>query len=113
MAREINAKLEYSAEKDVLFIIALPEREVETRTMGYNHGLLVFHEKHNPHTITGIEVFDFSKIVGELERENITMPEFDFTFNVIGASLRGVHFADLLKWAYGQFVAEAQLVAAA
>jgi hypothetical protein len=39
--------------------------------------------------------------------------KFDFTFNVVGTSLRGIHFNDLLKWAYGQFVAKAQLVEAA
>ncbi|MGH7453777.1 MAG: hypothetical protein ACRENG_20675, partial [bacterium] len=113
MARELNVRLEYSPEKDVLFINILPEREVETRTKGYNHSFLVFHEKHNPKAIVGVEAMDFADTVHELESERVPLPEFDCTFNVYGSSLRGIHFKDLLKWAYGEFVAKSQFVKAA
>jgi hypothetical protein len=113
MARELNIRLEYSPEKDVLFISVLPEREVETRTMGYDHNFLVFHEKHNPKALVGIEALDFTETVSEIDLTIATLPEFDFTFNVIDSSLRGVHFKDLLKWAYGEFVAKSQFADAA
>jgi hypothetical protein len=113
MARELNVRLEYSPEKDVLSISILPEREIETRTMGYNHSFLVFHEKHNPKALVGVEVIDFADAVHELDSESISLPEFDCTFNVYGSSLHGIHFKDLLKWAYGEFVAKSQFVKAA
>jgi hypothetical protein len=40
----------------------------------------------------------------------ITLPKLDFTFNVIDSSLRGIQFKDLLKWAFGEFVAKSQLL---
>jgi hypothetical protein len=113
MARELSVRLEYSSDKDILFITTFPEREAETRTMGYDHSFLIFHEKHNPNVIVGMEVLDFSETVSGLDTETITLPKFDFTFNVIGSSLRGIQFKDLLKWAYGEFVAKSQLLEAA
>jgi len=113
MARELNVRLEYAADKDVLFIVVLPEREIETRTMGYDHGFLVFHDVQDRRVITGIEAHDFTETVCGLDCNSVTSPKFDFTFNVIRSSLRGIHFEDLLKWAYGQFVAKAELAEAA
>jgi hypothetical protein len=112
MANELTVRLEYSAEKDVLSIIVLPERGVETRTMGYDDGILVFHEKRNPHVIVGIEVFDFTEMICGMDHKDIVLPEFDMTFTVAGSSLRGITFEDMLTWAYGQFVAKPQLVEA-
>jgi len=113
MAGEVNVRLEYSPGKDILSIIVLPERKVETRTMGYDHDFLVFHEKLNPQAITGIEALDFTETAGKMDYEGIVLPEFDFTSNVYGSSLRGIHFNDLLKWAYGEFVARAHFAEAA
>jgi len=113
MVRELNVSLEYLREKDVLLINVLPRREAETKTMGYNHSFLIFHEKHNPKAIVGVEALDFSETVSELDTELVALPEIDSTFNVAGSSLRGINFRDLLKWAYGEFVAKSLLAKAA
>ena len=113
MARELSVKLNYSAEKDLLSIIVQPEREVETKTKGYEHGILIFYENGRPQAITGMEALDFSEMVGGLNDNLAVFPVFDFTFNVAGSSLRGIDFKDLLKWAYGEFIAKAELEIAA
>ena len=112
MAQELNVRLEYSAEKDMLFVIALPEREIETRTMGHDD-FFIFHEKSNPAAIVGIEVLSFGEKILALDREGISLPTFDCDFSISGSSLRRIHFKDLMKWAYGQFVAEARYLKAA
>jgi hypothetical protein len=61
----------------------------------------------------GVEVMDFAETVHELDSESTPLPEFDCTFNIYNSSLRGIHFKNLLKSAYGEFVAKYQFVKAA
>jgi hypothetical protein len=112
MVQEVNIRIEYCAEKDVLCIIVLPERDVETRAMGYDDDFLMFHEKDNPHVIIGIEILDFTETICRIDQEDIPFPECDVTFTISGSSLRGVSFRDMLTWAYGRFAAKTQFAEA-
>jgi len=51
---------------------------------------LLSHERHNPHVIVGIEVFDFTEMIRGMDHKDIMLPEFDVTFTVAGSSLRGM-----------------------
>lgn len=78
-----------------------------------NHSFLVFHEKHNRQAVIGIEALDFTETASAMDCDSIVLPEFEFTFNIIESNVRGIMFKDLLKWAYGEFIAKARFVKAA